>query len=138
MSAFLKFVPHLLLLGFEVAGVLGFRRRFDRHLLHDFKPVAAEADDLARVVGHEADLPHAEVVDDLGTDAVIAQIHREAEFEVRFDGVETLLLELVGQDFAVQADAAPFVAAHVDDDAFAGFFDMLHRGVQLATAIAAA
>ena len=47
-----------------------------------------EPDDLARVVGEQADGGEAEVGEDLGSDAVVAQVGREAELEVGLDRVE--------------------------------------------------
>ena len=71
----LEFVAHFLLLGFEVAGVFGLRHRFDWHLLDDFEFVTFEADNFARVVGHEQDFAHAEVGDDLRADTVVTKVH---------------------------------------------------------------
>jgi hypothetical protein len=131
-------VSELGFLGFEVACVVLVGFLFDGDLLDDFEVMAFESDDFSGVVGHEADFADAEVGDDLGADAVVAEVHGEAEFKVGFDGIETLLLEFVGFDFAVEADATTFVAAHVDDDAGSFLFDALHGGVELAAAVAAA
>ena len=47
-----------------------------------------------------------EVDQDLGADAVVAQVGREAELEVGLDGVAGPLLQLVGAQLVEQADAA--------------------------------
>ncbi len=134
----LEFVTELGFFGLEVASVVLVRFLFDWDLLDDFEVVAIETDDLARVVGHEADFFHAEIGDDLGADAVVTQVHAETEFEVGFDGIEALLLEFVGFDFAMETDAAAFMTAHIDDDACALLLDPLHSGMELAAAITTA
>ena len=51
---------------------------------------------LLRVVREDADRRQAEVGEDLVADPVLARVGREAELEVRLDGVEPVLLQLVG------------------------------------------
>ena len=104
-------------------------------LFGDFQAVAFEADDFLGVVGEELDAADAEVVEDLGAHAVVAEVGGEAEFLVGLDGVESLLLELVGVDFRGQADAAAFLAEVEEHTAVLG--DALHRGGELRAAIAA-
>ena len=113
------------------------RHGFDRNDFRDFQAIAFEADDFLRVVREETHLAHAEVEEDLRADAVVAQLGGEAEFFIGFDRIETLLLKFVGVDFCGQTDAAAFVLAHVKEDAAAGAFDHLERGVELRAAIAA-
>ena len=73
--------------------------------------------ELHRVVREQPQLPHAEVVQDLGADAVVAVVGLEAQLDVRLDGVQPLLvLQAVGADLVDQADAAALLA-HVEDDA---------------------
>ena len=109
----------------------------DGDLFDDLEFVSVESDDLAGVVGHEADFPHPEVVEDLGAHAVVAQVGAEAEAFVRLDGVESLFLEFVGADLVGEADAASFLA-HVDEHTAADFLDLGEGAVELAAAIAAA
>jgi hypothetical protein len=133
----LEFVAKLELFGLEVAGVVLVGREVNGELLDDLEAVALEADDLARVVGHEPDPADAEVKEDLGAEAVVSEVHGEAELEVGFDGVEALLLELVGVELGWEADAASLLA-HVEEDAAAFGFDAGEGGVELASAVAAA
>ena len=51
-------MAHLLFLGFEVAGVVGGRGDDDGHALGDFDAVAAQAGDLAGVVGQQIGRAH--------------------------------------------------------------------------------
>ena len=104
-------------------------------MLGDFEAVAFEADDFFRVVGEEFDAADAKVVEDLGAHAVVAEVGGEAEFFVGLDGVESLLLKLVGVDFRGQADTAAFLAEVKEDSAVLG--NALHRGGELRAAIAA-
>ena len=70
-------------------------------------------------------------------DAVLAQIHPEAQLQVRLHSVETLLLKFVSHDLRCQPDPPPFLP-HIDDHARALIVDLLHRVMQLRTAIAPA
>ena len=130
-------MPHLRPLGAQVGLVVRVGLDADGHRLDDLEAVAGEADDLLRVVGQQADLPHAEIEEDLRAEAVLAQVGREAELEIGLHRVEALLLQLVGVDLRGEADAAPLLP-HVEQDAAAGLLDLLQRGVELAAAIAAA
>jgi hypothetical protein len=80
---------------------------------------------------------NAEIGEDLCTETVIAEIHRETQPLVGLDGVEALLLEFVGAYLGSEADAAALLA-HVEQNACAFLFDALHGLVELGTAIAAA
>ena len=57
--------------------------------------------------------------------------------EVRVDGVEAVVLEVVGLQLVGDADAAALVAAQVDDDAAARLGDRAQRVVELGAAVAA-
>src|SRR5262249_16345107 len=67
-------VAELLLLRLEIptAGVGG--RDLDREAFHDLEAVALEAHELARVVRQQPHLVHAQLVQDLGPDPVIALV----------------------------------------------------------------
>ena len=73
---------------------------------------------------------------DLHADAVVALVGLEAEPLVGLDGVEPLVLQLVGADLVGQADAAPFLV-QVQQHAAALLGDPLHRRVELRAAVAA-
>src|SRR5207248_5319659 len=105
----LEAVPELVLLGLEVAQRRLRRGNLERQPLGDRQAVALEADQLARVVGQQPHRADVQVLQDLDADAVVALIRLEAEALVRFDGIEPLLLQLVGADLVGQADAAPFL-----------------------------
>src|SRR4051794_10442912 len=85
-------VAELVLLGLQVAAVVEVGRDLDGHALDDAQAVAVDADDLLGVVGEDAQLADAQVVEDLGADAVVPQVGAEAEAVVGLDGVEALLL----------------------------------------------
>src|SRR3954454_24011686 len=133
----LEQVAELLLLGAQVRDVLVVRLRAQRHPLDDLEAVALDTAVLRRVVRQQPHGRDTEVDEDLGTDAVLTRVDGEAELEVRLDGVATLLLELVRAQFVAEADAASFVAAQVDHDAFAGVVHALQRLFELLAAVAA-
>ena len=62
-------------------------------------------------------LADAELGEDGRTDAVLAVVDGQPELEVGVDGVEALVLQLVGLQLVGDPDAPPLVAAEVDDDA---------------------
>src|SRR6478672_11714078 len=79
-------VAQLRPLGFEVARVLVVRDGDDRHTLVDGEAVALKAYQLARIVGDGPDGLEPEVEENLGADAVVAEIRLESEPLIRFDG----------------------------------------------------
>ena len=109
-------VAQLVTLRLRGSAVLGVRRDLDRHLLDHGQPVAVEPADLLRVVREDADRRQAEVGEDLVADPVLARVRREAELEVRLDGVEAVLLQLVRAQLVQQADAAALLR-HVEQHA---------------------
>ena len=108
----------------------------DRHLVGHAQAVALEAHDLLRVVGEQADRAEPEVHEDLGADAVVAQVGGQAELEVGVDGVEALLLEPVGAQLVQQADAAALLG-EVEQHAAALVLDARERVLELLAAVAA-
>ncbi len=90
-------VSELIPLGGQIAPVLLVGRDLDRHLLDHRQPEAVDARQLLRVVREDADRRQPEVGEDLVADPVVARVGREAELDVGLDGVEALLLELVGR-----------------------------------------
>ena len=93
-------------LGAQVGLVVRVGHVLDRDLIGDRQAVAGQAGDLLGVVGEDADRGQPEVDEDLGADPVVAQVGGQAEPEVGVDGVEALLLELVGPQLVEQADPA--------------------------------
>ena len=92
----LQQMAELGLLGFEIFLVVRVRFRSNRHLLNHFEPVTFQPDHFFGIVRQESELAHAEIEQDLRTESVIAQIRRQAEFHIRFDRVESFLLQFVG------------------------------------------
>ena len=129
-------MPELLPLGRQVVGVVGAGVHHQRHPLLHLQAIAAEAGDLAGVVGEQPQPVDAEVGEDLCADAVVAQIRREAKPLIGFNGVEPGFLEAVGLQFVDQADAPPFLT-QINDHSLAFRFDLAQGRLQLGTAVAA-
>ena len=123
-------------LGGQIPAVLLVRRHLDRQLLGDAQPVRLEAGDLLRVVRQQPDRGQAEVGEDLVADPPLALVGGEAEREVGLDGVQPLLLQLVGLELCEQADAAALLR-HVEEHAAALVGDRVQRRVELLAAVAA-
>ena len=107
----------------------------NRHLLDDFKTVAFEADNFLGIVGQQPDRFQPQVAKNLRAQAVLAQIHRVAEFPVRFDRIKTLFLQFVSFDFWRESNPPPFLP-HVNNDSLLLVRHLAHRLVQLRPAIA--
>src|SRR4051812_44589387 len=99
----LEQVPELRLFCFEIFLVVRIGFGPDRHLLDHFQTVTLQADDFLRIICEESELPHAQIEKNLCAESVIAQVSSVAEFRVRFDGIESLLLQLVSVDFCRQS-----------------------------------
>ena len=80
-------MAELVALGLEVLAVVLRRRHLDRHPLDDAQLVPGQADHLPGVVRQQADVAHAQVVEDLRPDAEVPQVGGEPEPAVGFDRV---------------------------------------------------
>lgn len=129
-------MAHAGALGLEVFLVVRIGGEPDGDLFYDFEAVALEANDLFGVVGKQADFPDAEIVKHLSTHSVIAEVRAIAKFLVGLDGVESLLLKLVGVDFGGETDTAALLSEVKKDATFFG--NVSEGGVKLASAIATA
>src|SRR5205085_3672139 len=117
--------------------VLGVGHGLAAHPLDDLQTEALETTVLGGVVGEEPHGCDAQVDEDVGADAVLPAVDREAQLEVGVDGVEALLLEAVGPQLVADADATAFMAPEVHDDTEAGGVDLAQGGLQLRAAVAA-
>src|SRR5262249_16919992 len=129
-------VAELASLGLEILGVFARLRRHQRHALLNPQAVPFEADELLRIVCHRPERLHAEVEEDLRTDAVVPEVGRKPQSLVRLDGVRTAVLQLVRLELVQEADAAAFLI-EVDDYPPSLPRDQLHRRVELPAAVAA-
>ena len=77
-----------------------------------------------------------EVHEDLRADAVVAQVRRKAELEVRVDRVEPLLLQLVRAQLVEEADPAALLG-EVEQHAAALLLDLAQGVLELLAAVAA-
>src|SRR5919201_3572354 len=102
-------VAKLLFLGLQVAGVVRIGIDLERHLLDDLEPDALDAMVFARIVGEDPHLANAEVVEDLGADAVVALVDRQPERLVRFNRVHAGVLQGVSPQLVAESDTAALV-----------------------------
>src|SRR6202012_5429012 len=130
-------MTHPVTLGHQIPDVLRIGAHRQRHPLDDMQPVAVQADSLGGVVGQQPHRADPEVDQDLGPGAVVACVGGQSELEVGVDGVVAGVLQLIGLQLVHQADAATFMATHVEHHAAAFARDHRHRGVQLRAAVAA-
>src|SRR6266404_5808931 len=114
------------LLRLEIFLVMRVRFATNRNLLDHLQAVAFETDDFFRIVGEEAKLPHTKIEQNLRAESIITQIGRQTELRVRFDGIESLFLQLVGVNFRGEPNAATFLA-HINEHAVAFFGNLPKR-----------
>ena len=93
---------------------------------------------MAGVVGEQAQTIDAERLQDLRGDAVVAGIGGQAQGRVGIERVEAAVLQRVGANLVGKTDAAPLLAAQVDDHATVSILgNEPLRFVKLRAAIAA-
>ena len=89
-------MSHFVALCLKVAQVVWIGRRLDGDLLNDGETIGLETDALFGIVGQEAHLAQAEIVQHLSANAVVARVGGMAQRVVGFDRVEPFaLLQLV-------------------------------------------
>src|SRR5215813_14770506 len=129
-------VAELVALGAQILPILGIRGNLDGQALDDGEAIALDAGALRRIVRQQAHVLQTEVHEDLGADAVVAEIRLEAQRGVGFDGIHTDVLQPVGADFVVQADPPPLLP-QIDHDPASFLLDHRHGHVQLWPTVAA-
>ncbi len=129
-------MAHLFALDFKV--LLRGLVRFDfcGEALGDTDACGFKRLDLFRVVGDESDPVESQLCEDGGGQAEVAVVGAVAQLEVGFDGVEALVLQLVGTELCHEADAAAFLL-FIQDEAGAVGDDCVEREVKLLAAVTA-
>ena len=123
-------------LGSQIVGVVitGIHHQGDPFF--HLKSIAPEPSDLAGVVGQQSQAMDAEIREDLRPHPVVAQVSREPQPFVGFNGVQASILKAVGAKFVDQTDAAALLA-EVNHHTFPLTFDLAQCCLQLRTAVAA-
>ena len=103
-------VPHPLAFGGEIVSVVGVHTNDERCSFHDLDAVLFQLCDFLRVVGEKIHLTDRQRLKHLRCDGVIPCICGVAQHQVGVQGVSTCVLEMIGLDFGVKADASPFLA----------------------------
>src|SRR5690554_2027785 len=86
--------------------------------------------DFARVIGHQPQAAHAQVLQHRLANRIITQICSKAQLLVGFNSVGTCILQLVGTNFVQQPDTTPLLTQiQQNTPAFGG--DGLQCGLQL-------
>ena len=101
-----ELVVHTLLFGSQIALVVFVRGNDDRNDLVDLQAIALQSYPFERIVGHQAHVFDAHFANDACTYAVVALIDTESQPYVGIDRIESFVLQFVGSDLVVQADAA--------------------------------
>src|SRR5579862_2954940 len=101
-------MAQLFLLGPQISDVALVRGDLERYPRHHHT-IAAQAVDLVRIVSEQAYFADAKVADDLRADSIIAQVFFESELQIRFDGIETGVLQRIRANLVSESDPAPFL-----------------------------
>ena len=125
----------LVTLGVQIALIMGICLGPDRDLINNLKAVSIKSHDFFGVVGEQADLADPKVMEDLCAHAIVAEIRSKAQLFVCLDGIETLLLELVGVDFCGKPYPSPLLAQVKQDASL--FCDMSQSSMKLAATVTA-
>jgi hypothetical protein len=128
-------VSHLFALGLEIAFVGGFRGNLGGDTLGNLDPRMFEGFDLGGVIGNQAHGVDAELLENLRRELKFAAVGFEAELEVGFDRVETLVLKLIGAKLGHEADATALLL-FIEEDAGARIRDQGKGEFKLLTAVA--
>jgi len=129
-------VPELVLFGLEVAASKVGRRNFERNRFGNGEAVTLQPHEFPRVVGQQPHRLHAEITQDLCTDAIVALVCLETQTLVRLDGVETAVLKFVCADLVRKPDSPPFLI-QIQQNAPPLRGDPRKSGLELCTAVAA-
>ena len=123
-------------LGADVAAVYVVGRGLDRLPVDDFQAVARQPQHLAGVVGQQPQFGNAQVQQHLRPGLIVALVALEPQRPVGVHRVQPLVLQRIGFDFVVQADAAPLLP-HIQQHPGALVGDGFQRQVNLLAAVAA-
>ena len=129
-------MSHFVGLGLQVALIMSMGTHFQRYAFSDGDTQGFQCAVLFRVVGQQANVVLAELVQHGRGDIIGAGVGRESQLMIGLDGVHSLVLQFIGSDLVAQTDASAFLP-QIKNDACAGFLDALHGRAQLCTAVAA-
>ncbi len=124
-------MSHLLHLGAQIAAVVVVLADMERDQLHDGEAIPLDAGPLGGVVRHQPHGRHAQVAEDLGSDAVVASVLGQSEIEIRLDGVPAGVLDRIGLELVHEADPPAFVSTDVQHHAGPDLGDLPERLIEL-------
>ncbi|MPL60789.1 hypothetical protein SDC9_06351 [bioreactor metagenome] len=134
-TARLQDVARLRRLRRQIGGVVAAEPDLQRHPLDHLDAVRLEHPHLGGVVGQQPHLREAELLQQRRADAEVALVILETKAVVRLDGVETLVLQVIGAHLVRQADAAALLV-EVEQDPRPLMPHLRQRGVKLWPAVA--
>src|SRR6266550_6427487 len=129
-------MPHLFLLGPQVRQCVRACRCFAGNQFDDFDSTLCQCFNFLRVVCHQADLPDLKFMQDSHGQTEITAVGVKTQSFVRFDRIETLILQGIGSQFCHEPDATALLIL-VDHQSRSLVCDGRHCDFQLASAITA-
>src|SRR6185436_13453385 len=105
------------------------------HLFDDLEAVTLQTDYFLRIIRQQPDFLYAQIHENLGAQAVFAEIHRITQLPVRLDGVVASFLQFISLYFGRQTDPPSFLA-HVNNNSLLRLRDVSHGLMQLQPAVA--
>ena len=129
-------VAHFLVLGFKVSGKRILERDFSGDAFGDGDAGGLQGGDFVGIVGDESDLGDAKELEGFGWQFVGATVGGESELDIGFNGVKTVVLQLVSFELGHQTDSTALLLL-VEEDACASRCDFGKSHFELKPAIAA-
>ncbi len=102
----MQFIP----LRLQVSSIDAVGLNLQRDPLYDLQAVALEADDLPGIVGQKTHLPDPQVDQDLGSNSIVSQVRRVAQFMVCLHGIASRILQGIGAQLVGQANSSALLA----------------------------
>jgi len=129
-------VIHAKLLGSQIAQIFGARSDLDRCSAADLDTQAPELANLGGIIGDQIDGLDPQVVYHERCGGVVTLVGRMSQSQIRLDGVQPRVLEIVGPQFVGQAYSSALLA-QVQEHPPPGAPDHFQRALKLFSAVAA-
>src|SRR5664279_3540709 len=113
----------------QIAAIVGIDRRLKRHPSRNLDSRFGETVELGWIIRQEHDAVAVEHLQHAGSDAVVALVVIETKRRVGINGVEPIVLHLIGPHLVGEAKPAALLR-QIKDDAAAYFFEAFEREIE--------
>ena len=78
---------------------------FKRNPFNNLQTIALQTDHFFRIIGHELHFSDTKILENLGTDTIVAKISLETELFIGLNRIEPLILKVIGFEFIDETNA---------------------------------